>query len=359
MAQLVFDPVRQPRLQALVNGAPVTGAISGNVTLTAHLSSARWSVEAAFTPDQTAAWWSSQTAMTVEIKAQLSPAEGWTSLVVGDVDDLDVDLETTVVSMSGRDLSARLLDTKSSEAYPNQSSSEIVQMLAAKHGLQADVTATSGAVGQFYQLEHARTTHDAFSKFSNEWELLVYLAQHEDYDLSVDGNTLRFHPKSSSTDTVDISYDASVTPPVSVVSNLRLKRSMTLAKDVKVVVRSWDSKKATAHEVTATRSKSGSKASSDIQTYTFIKPNVSPEAAQQFANAKLSELSRHEKTMSFDCPGELTMTTRQMISLTGTGTAFDQNYYVDSIERSISLDGGFHQSVSAKNHDPNSEVTES
>jgi len=48
-------------------------------------------------------------------------------------------------------------------------------------------------------------------------------------------------------------------------------------------------------------------------------------------------------------PGELTLTPRSMIALNGTGTAFDQSYFVDTIERRIGVGCGFVQRVRAKN----------
>ena len=41
-----------------------------------------------------------------------------------------------------------------------------------------------------------------------------------------------------------------------------------------------------------------------------------------------------------------------MLRLTGTGTKFDQDYYVDGITRSMSLDEGYVMDISAKNINP-------
>jgi hypothetical protein len=46
-----------------------------------------------------------------------------------------------------------------------------------------------------------------------------------------------------------------------------------------------------------------------------------------------------------------------MIALEGTGTEFDQTYYVDVIERRLNQDSGLTQRILAKNTSPRTETT--
>ena len=55
-------------------------------------------------------------------------------------------------------------------------------------------------------------------------------------------------------------------------------------------------------------------------------------------------------------PGELEMTPRSMIMLEGTGTDFDQTYYIDVIERRLRLDGGLTSTFSARNTSPRTDT---
>jgi len=48
-------------------------------------------------------------------------------------------------------------------------------------------------------------------------------------------------------------------------------------------------------------------------------------------------------------PGELSLMPRQQIMLVGTGTAFDQVYWIDEITRRLDVQGGFTQTVRARN----------
>ncbi|HQT43873.1 MAG TPA: hypothetical protein PLD79_07715 [Halothiobacillus sp.] len=46
----------------------------------------------------------------------------------------------------------------------------------------------------------------------------------------------------------------------------------------------------------------------------------------------------------------------RVVQLSGTQTSFDQLYYPDEITRSMSFDGGFHESVTARNHSASQQV---
>jgi hypothetical protein len=68
-------------------------------------------------------------------------------------------------------------------------------------------------------------------------------------------------------------------------------------------------------------------------------------------------LTRHERVLQATMPGELTLSPRSLLTLTGTGTAFDQTYFVDTIERSINFESGFIQHIRAKNSSPRTQTT--
>ncbi|CAH2606139.1 conserved protein of unknown function (plasmid) [Rhodovastum atsumiense] len=94
-----------------------------------------------------------------------------------------------------------------------------------------------------------------------------------------------------------------------------------------------------------------------VSRYTYMVPGLrSDDEAIRFAEAKLKELTEHERLISCRMPGDLVLAPRHMIQLEGTGSSFDQQYYVDKIERSVSPEGGFTQTVSAKNTSPRETV---
>jgi hypothetical protein len=140
------------------------------------------------------------------------------------------------------------------------------------------------------------------------------------------------------------------------VTDLRLERSLTLASDIEVVVKSWNSRqnnsfiqraRANRHEVGRRR---------QAQRYVYVRPNLTPDEALKFAQRQLAELTRHERNIRITMPGDLVLSPRNLIALSGTGTDFDQAYYIDVIERRLRQDGGFMQHVRAKNSSPRSQA---
>jgi hypothetical protein len=138
------------------------------------------------------------------------------------------------------------------------------------------------------------------------------------------------------------------------VIDLRLERSLTLARDIEVVVKSWNSRQnsASVQRATAAGSRGTRHSSGSPQIYAFVRPNLTPDEALKFAQRKLFELTRHERSLEIRMPGELTLTPRSMLMLDGTGTEFDQAYYVDVIERRLHRDTGLTQHVRARNTSP-------
>ena len=354
---------RRPRLRVLANGAVLNGAKSAEVSSNGYLQADRFRVDIAVGPDQmaTPAWWADTLPIKIEVQIGFLPdgaPEGnaaWQSMLIGNVDHVDMDWIAGCVTVEGRDLSSLLIEAKTQETFSNQTSSQIATVLAGRHGLTPMVTATTTPVGQYYQLEHDRTTLNNFSRQTTEWDLLTYLAEQEGFDVWVAGNNLYFQPAPPATAApFPIVYD-----PASgslSVSHLRMERSLTLAHDMQVTVKSWNSKHKAAFVKTA-KSTGVKSSGGPVQNYTLTVANKTPDEALKIAQQKLAELTKHERILSVDMPGELTLSTRSMVGLSGTGTAFDQAYYVAEVERDISFDGGFRQRLRLKNSSPRTQTT--
>jgi len=74
------------------------------------------------------------------------------------------------------------------------------------------------------------------------------------------------------------------------------------------------------------------------------------------AQYQIAELSRHERIVECSMPGELSLTPRSTILFEGTGSAFDQVYYVDSIERVFAQRRGFVQHLRLISASPRTNV---
>ena len=373
MSATLNDPtrppiVRAPLLRVMANGAEIPGAYSAEIQNNNWYQADHFTVEFAFNTDPNfgLAWWAEQTDMLIDIQASLS-AGGWVSLIQGQIEQTSSHPATGVITATGKDLTSRFIEARTQETFLNQTASQVATTLAGRHGMTADVDATTATVGRYYQIDHDQVTLGQFSRTTTEWDLLSYLARQEGFDLYVTGTVLHFKKAVAPNATP---WVVSWTPaqggsPVSNVIDLRLERSLTLSKDIQVLVKSWSSKagRSFSKKARAVGAKSpnaqasSNQVGSNTQQYVFIRPNLSEDEAQKLANSLLADLSKHERTISWSEPGDLALTSRNMVRLDGTGTDFDQTYFVDEITRNISFDQGFTMHVTAKNHDSRSQVS--
>ncbi len=348
----------------LSNSKPLGGALAASVHSVNYYQADRFTLKFAATALGIAAW-DVDPPLLVDLQVALSDT-GWTSLIIGEIDHIQVHPITGLIEMEGRDLSARLIEAKTQEAFTNQTASEVATTLAGRHGLTANAAKTTTLIGRYYTQDHSAVTLGQFSRTTTEWELLVYLAQREGFDVWVSGTVLNFQPtQPENADPYVISYQAPSPVPWLNTVTLTLERSLTLAKDIQVDVRSWNSQQARAftktaraiggRAVSAAGTTPGGKANA-TQRYVIVRPNLTEDQAQKLANQTAQEITRHERVIAVEMPGELTLTPRNKVRLDGTGTSFDQTYWIDSIERSISFDEGFRQSMRMKNTSPRTQA---
>lgn len=351
---------RAPRLLVLANGVPVRGALSARVTSTSHYGADRFAVSLSLAADpaMAAAFWGGLGECALDVQVGFAGA-GFTSLVQGLIDNVVIDAVVGVAHLEGRDRAAALIEARTQETFANRTSSEIATLLAGRHGLAADVQPTTTPVGRYWQLEHDHITLDQFCRASTEWDLLVGLAGRESFDVWVRGATLHFRPSQQ-----DAMPGAVLRPrdtafgPANVTA-LRLERALTLARDIEVVVKSWNSKLAKGFTQSARASRGGSASQGlrePVQRYSFVVPDLLPDAALLLAQRKLAQLSRHERVIAAEMPGELLLDARMLVGVEGTDSAFDQTYWIDEVSRSIDARHGFHQTVRARNASPGLEA---
>jgi phage protein D len=353
MSDVLVQSVRRPRLQVLANGAPLAGVRDAEVSSNSHYGASRFSltvalgVDTLWTPD----YWSAQSSVMLEVQVGFVPdgapdnAAAWVSLILGAADTIEIELPEQLLRVHGRDLTAVFLTARTQETFANQTSSEIAATIAARQNLTAAVTPTSGLAGRYYEIEHDQLTLGQFSRASTEWDLLVFLAQQEGYDVFVEGSTLYFQPPQADPTSPDATLrpNATANGPANLI-DLRMERCLALAGNVEVTVKSWNSRQGVAFTQSA-----GAASADSGQNYQLVRPNLLPDQAAALAQNWLEMLTQHERVITARMPGEVALTPRSVVALEGTGTAFDQAYYVDTIDRQIRFDGGFVQRVRAKN----------
>jgi phage protein D len=340
---IAFPAARAPRLLVLINGVSVAGAIEATVASNNHFGADRFSTRIALGSNP-AAPWASATDFDVNIQFSLDNGTSFFSIIQGVVDTVRIDPLGNTVYLNGRDHTADLMATRMQETFTNQTSSEIAEQIAGRHGFSTDIVATTKPVGRYWQLEHDRTTLNEFSRATTEWDLLVSLARHETFDVWVHGTTLHFRPPDTA------HFMASILRPVATdmgpanVTSLSMERNLSVARNIEVVIKSWNSRQQAAFTQTAASTSAAASGVADTQvSYVYVVPNLTPDAALRLAQTKLAEMAQHERVVTVEIPGETSLAPRMQIRLEGTLTDFDQVYWIDEIERHLSSSRGFTQ----------------
>ena len=344
---------RQPTVRLMANSTPIAGVLAAEVVANNYYAADQFRMSLALGADPvaTTAYWAEAANILFDLQYSLD-GMGFVSLIQGHADEITLDLLGGSIEVRGRDLTAGLIEARTQETFSNRTASEIAALLALRHGLTPVVTVTTAPVGRYYQNEHDRITLDQFSHATTEWDLLVFLARQEGFDVFVQGTTLYFQPRPATS-------PPSVVVRPDMLTDLKMRRSLTLARDLEVTVKSWNSrqKNAFVQTVRAQGSVGSRGVGSAPQQYVYVRPNLTPNQALQFAETQLAELSLHERVIDLRMPGELTLTPRSTLLIDGTGTDFDQVYFIDSIEREIRPDRGYTQRIRAKNTSPRTQTT--
>ncbi|MDE2354607.1 MAG: hypothetical protein KGL17_06250 [Betaproteobacteria bacterium] len=354
-----------------VNGAFMPGWTEWEVQNNSHYQADTFRVSFALSrlPAQyDAAWWASQTSITIEVLAGFpsDPSNFSDSQLVswiyGNVDEVEFSPAGGIVTVSGRDLTALLIDTKTTEDFRSQTSSQIAQTLAGRHGLGTDyIVGTGTLAGLIYELDRVQFNHER-----TEWSLLCYLAGKEEFQVFVSGRDLHFEPRND---------PSSVTPyllrwerprsdraaPAFNGTQLSFTRNLTVARGISVTVRSWQAKQKTVIKSVYPKPASGitpgsSTQKGGVQSYVFTRPGLNQAQADAFAQAKHRELTRHEMKLRATLPADDLLAVDSVISVDGTGSQFDQSYFPDTVTRRMSASEGYTMTVSAKNHNADSET---
>lgn len=156
--------VRYPRLRVLVNGKIAPGAFEAEVLNNNHFAADRFRLGLALPADpvQGAAWWADQDDVLIDIEVSLDGE--YVNLLHGWVDAVEINPQENIVRLTGRDLSAELIEARTQNTFANQTSSDIAVSLAERHGLVPDVQPTTTPVGRYWQLEHDSLLLDGFAR---------------------------------------------------------------------------------------------------------------------------------------------------------------------------------------------------
>ena len=364
---MIVEESRQPRGIVKLNGDIITGWVSFEVDNNQFRSADTFRILLCATdlPDSRGVdWIASQTSIIVEIYAgfpadpdNYSPKD-LTLLISGNADAVDYSPVTTTIELTGRDKTALLIDSKTSEHFLNQTASQIAESIAARHGLKAVVTATTAKAGSYYQIDHDATTQE-----QTEWELLTFMANIEDFVLFVRGDELHFEKKAKASD--DKYIIEWVKPKGEIgyheanVLTLNFSRNLTVAKGVAVEVHSWNAKKKAGFSAFYPRAPKAVKPGSEgskTQNYRYNIAGLTQDQAEKRAGSIYRQIVAHTMNMDATMPADNTLTCDRIITVKGTGTTFDQDYYPTDITRTMDFVRGYTMDVKAKNTTPDLDI---
>lgn len=358
--------IRQPRFVAQINDKIISGMIEWSITSKNFYEADTWSAKFAtklLPPAMDAKWFSEQIETFVEILAGFptdpdnpNPDE-LTSLVYGRIDEMDYDPVAGSLEMVGRDLTGAFIDAKVSSDYTNQTASQIAEQLARAHGLSFQITKTTTKIGNYYAQDHMQ-----IQTTTSEWDLLAFLARQEGMVVDIIERILYFGPDLTGTGVpIKLIYaapDAQSGSPKGNFKSIKLNRSQTVVKGITVTVSSAGvfNDTVTKSYPTAPKKIAPGKSSpyGSTTNYYYVMPaGATPQQVQLFAQQIYNGIIQHAVKLECELPGDINVTGRSAIVLSGTNTAYDQKYFPNSITRSMSPREGFSMSMKAQNTSPN------
>jgi phage protein D len=346
--------VNAPRFRVTMNGTLLHGVKSVSATLPFNFQPGRFSFVKAFTPNDAfpASWWAATASKTMLVAIELSnDGRSFQQIITGNLDSHLYDPIQNVIAGAGRDLAASMCDERIVATYRNLTASQIAAQFASEHGLQTSITATTELAGRVYDQDHDETHSGDFSQATNEWDLLCRLGSQAGIMPYVLGNTLYFNPPPASPPTFQINFVRNPSGQlVSNVEQLRLERHLTLARDVSVTVRSWNSRKKKTYTATVrTKTKAPSTDPTEpTSKYLVVQPNLTQAQCLQKAQQLALDYSQHERIVTAAVPSLALMTPDTVIQVTGTGTDYDMTYYQQGVSYTLDFENGAHTSISAK-----------
>lgn len=340
--------LRHPRCVIAVGGAQIS-PIECEVKQSQHQSAdtfdARLALDDPSGLDEM--FWSDTAKIDVTISATNDLAtSGFTQMFTGSVDKVDIDLDERTVHICGRDKTAKMVDAKTNEKWLNKQPQDIIQDLAGRSGLGVQFSGTSSdRAGLKYKDDYNR-----ISELDSHWNVIVRLAKQLGCIAFVKGDTLNIQPWDSSQGGSFTIFYQRPTPASHAegsVVKLNLCRDLNLAKKVKINHKSWQHKQGQGIESEFESDGAGS----DTLEYSFKGANLTKQQQDAIARSRVDEITSHERTISIDAPGDVTIDPSMMLVLTGTGTAFDQPYVISDIEHRWGWGEGYRMSVRVRNRD--------
>jgi len=323
---------RRPQVTLVLNGAVSCPVESASIICDSHLGADRF--HATFPLTGSAAI--IQSGLPAEVDIQATLGAEWTSLISGQVDCISIDPIHKSVRVEGRDFTSRLLNSQTQDTFENRTSSQIVNAIAARNGMTASAAATSTLVGRYFGNGRTRLALYQHARATSDWDILVWLAQIEGFDIWVDHLTLNFQPKAQPVQAITIDPSNCVA--------FSMRRRLDIAAGISVQVNSWNCQMQQSVVQTATSPMS----TSPGVALQVVRPNLSSQDASTMAQRLMAEMAAHEYEIGYTMAADLTTLPRARIQVINGIPGFGGLYEICEVEREFNSSRGLLQHVRAK-----------
>ena len=239
------------------------------------------------------------------------------------------------------------------DGWLNMTGADVIRAMITAAGLTPDITMTDAMVGQFWQVEHRRTSAATHSRFQTAFDLARTMATLSGCDLYADGTSIVCAPypapTAANTHVLDYADNGPGSPVAMGAYGLHFTRDYQVGRGVIVHVMSWDSRQRTRVDYYWSATGGATTPGDGTGTlHSFAMPGARLDDLKLLARQKYNQITAHARTVTGTIPGRMTLAPRDFMCLTGTGTTWDGTLDVDAVTSSFSWQGGFSQQVTLR-----------
>lgn len=296
----------------------------------------------------------------VSIKAS-NDGDGGRELISGKCDAAEADWLNRTVHIEGRDATANLLDTNidpQKDQFKNKSPDDIVKEIAGRAGLSMEGGGGGGGGGSRAGRKHTNDEYNLITGHQSLFNIIQRLAESEGKTFWVEGKKLFWQDVgggSGGGGSISIRYrKPGPASPQGNFTGLKTIRNFT-AEEAKADVSSYQTRE---KEVVGdgaggageggggggegsgdSGEGGGGGGSSDGAKMKLQTHNQTQEQAEKAGKSITAAAQQHALRIIYEGPGDANADPRMTVSLSGTGTVFDDSYDCDSIRHVFSGEG--------------------
>ncbi|MBV9984498.1 hypothetical protein [Bradyrhizobium sp.] len=344
------EQVTAPRVYLAINGASVV-PVECSVHISLHQSADTFYAKIPLDNDAglDETFWADTAPVPISILATNDVnSSAYTTLLVGNIDEPQIDFRERAVGIRGRDLTGALTDLKTSEKWQNRSNKDVITDIAGRVGISVTFNGDTDQAGLQYDQDYSE-----ISDSDSCWNVIVSCAKRLGCIAFVKQQTLFVQPLDFAPQSFfEVNYQRPT--PAQIASgdfvSLFCARNLNLAGDASLTVQSWQHKQG---KTITSKHKSKGTGNGKLD-YIFRGANMTKEQQDRIGKNLLKQTLSHERVITLNrLPGDVTLNPATMgLRLSGTGTGFDQDYIISTISHQFDAAAtGYSMDIGAHNQD--------